>query len=133
MPKHTVNNPNPLAVGEKRFRLVVGWNRDMDVQVGIETDDQPDGQHHLVDHVYGGEAATIGAALRARLGLDELYDREGSQLDYDNADLGRMVLDAVTGSTPFGTSVWTHPDRQGINRMIRLLREARDQAYGKDA
>ena len=30
-------------------------------------------------------------------------------------------------------SIWSSLDREGINRLIRLLRKARDNAYGADA
>lgn len=129
MPKQKINHSTPAALDEKRFDLVVGWNRDMDVQVGIATADQPDGQHHLIDHVYGDPQtiATIGASVRKELTLGDGYVR------YTDEQIGRTVLDAVTGSTPFGESVWWHPSRQMINDLIRALRKARDAAFGTDA
>jgi hypothetical protein len=38
-------------------------------------------------------------------------------------------LDALSGAD----AVWIDFDREGINRLIRTLRKARDQAYGSDA
>ncbi len=33
---------------------------------------------------------------------------------------------------PLFNGVWGTFDREGINRLIRMLRHARDQAYGRD-
>lgn len=132
MPKQKIGHTTPDVEGFGRFDFVVGWNRDMSVQVGIETPDAGGagtGQRHLVDFIYGDQSTEIGKMLRERLQLDTA---EGAYPATDDV-LGRIILDCVTGSTPFGTSVWWHPDRQMINKLIRTLRLARDQAYGKDA
>lgn len=39
----------------------------------------------------------------------------------------------VSDSSPSFTGLWGTLDREGINRLIRVLRRARDSAYGADA
>ena len=146
MPKQKINHSTPAAVDETRFDLTVGWQRDCGVQVGIETVDNGDGQRHLVDYIYGSDETleSIGREVVRALGrnggksnaFDTVYAHQGHPNPTTDAAaqmVGRAVLDAVTGSTPFGTSVWWHPTRHMINALIRTLRKARDQAYGADA
>lgn len=135
----------------------VGWHRDLgSVQLGLETPvrmvggDQSSGQHHLVDHLYADRVEDIGQHL-IRL-LDSIgrnitddnadpVNRPEHNVELHPADLGRMVLDAVTGATPDGnpgghafTGWYTHlGERAEVNRLITLLRKARDAAFGKDA
>jgi hypothetical protein len=138
MPRETVHPSNPSSEHEP-FVLTVGWHRDMDVQVGVECRDRGDGQHHLIDQVYGGELETIGRLLFEKLRAElpaaflPLDFRDSGEEAHVMALVGRQVLDAVTGSTTFGTGVFVHPNRYQINQLILLLRKARDAAYGKDA
>lgn len=122
MPKETVyGDPND------RFALDVGWQADCDVQVGIRTVDGI----HLVDEFYGQESVLqkIGDAMR-NYALDE---KNQAALNVGGTTLGRVVLDIVTGSDYGMESLWWHPDRTRINKLIRLLRKARDAAFGADA
>ena len=141
MPRETIHTglPDP-------FVLTIGWERDAQVvQVGIRTADGDSagtpGQHHIIDEVYGDvpTRTRIGALLIDRLQADLPgfmnpvdFKSSDEQAEY-LADLGRMVLDSVTGSDPFGTSIWATMTRDGINRAVRLLRRARDAAFGADA
>jgi hypothetical protein len=138
MPKDIIMYPTPPSTGERRFDMVVGWQRECDVQVGIKTQPEPDGQHHLIDVIYGGHLRDIGEALSARIAKEHALDvyagyRNANAEGTLHAELGQMVLDAVTGSTPFGDGVYWHPSRSQINDLIRSLRKARDQAFGSDA
>lgn len=45
----------------------------------------------------------------------------------------QMCADAGEGMAKAGPAVDVHLDRAGINRLIRLLRKARDAAFGADA
>lgn len=134
MPREVIHAPTPT---HRPFRLVVGWNREPgDVQIGIETVEQEDGQRHLVDVVYGGETEAIGRTIMQRLRERDLV-KPTDFVDSDTeaafyAHVGRDALDAVTGSTPFGTSVWVDATRSCLNTLIRYARRARDAAYGKD-
>jgi hypothetical protein len=48
------------------------------------------------------------------------------------ADLKVETVEHPEGYPPF-RGVWGTYDRAGLNRLIRTLRRARDQAYGADA
>ncbi|WP_431881834.1 hypothetical protein [Micromonospora chalcea] len=63
------------------------------------------------------------------------------QLGIETHD-GRSIIDhlAVTdeqaaagGTPPAFNGLWGSLDRDGVNRLIRVLRRARDNAYGADA
>lgn len=71
----------------KLYDLMVGWQKDKYVQIGVETHD--------------------GGTLAHALGCD---------------------LD----EKPTFTGVWGTFDRDGLNRAIRMLRKARDEAFGRD-
>ena len=53
------------------------------------------------------------------------------QLLPEGATLTATTSSAVSG--PGFTGLWGSLDRAGINRLIRVLRRARDSAYGADA
>ena len=79
MPKETVYDESGM------YDVVVGWERDKHVQVGV----QAHNQQNLV-----------------------VVDGEAQPAKFE--------------------SLWGTFDRAGINRLIRSLRGARDQAYGRD-
>lgn len=135
MPKEVIRNGNPED--PQPFEMVVGWNRDMDVQVGIRirdprTSDEP---QTLLRVLYGDDLQRIGDAMR-QVALDM---RNQQLLNVGGVSLGEVVLDVVErNASPGGLepipmdSIWWHPTRHGINSLIRTLRKARDAAFGKD-
>lgn len=136
MPKERIFTPypqDPADPGFMPFQLEVGWQKDQDVQVGVVTHDG----RHLVDYIYADEEPKIGEALYGSLVEDGWLERRDFRTKEAEADffkqLGRLVLDCVTGSTPFGAGVYWHPTRKQINEAIPLMRKARDSAYGRDA
>lgn len=130
----------------------VGWQRDLGgVQVGLEVPSESDGVHHLVDHLYGADAtmerigehvATLinggsdGCVLDALHTLRTMPTRTTKEQAEDvrtaRRIIGRHVLDAVTGASEGYTGWYTHLDRGAVQRLIRLLRKARDAAWGAD-
>ena len=76
------------------YDVVVGWEADKYVQLGIETHS--------------------GRPIVQMLG-----DGDGDK---------PLPLEALADFT----GLWGTFDRAGINRLIRALRRARDQAYGRD-
>jgi len=50
------------------------------------------------------------------------------------SDETRRTIDQLTGNGTVAafTSLWGTLDREGCNRAIRVLRRARDQAFGRD-
>lgn len=122
MPKETIHDSTGT------YDVRVGW-QDGVVQVGVE---QAAG-FSLVTMLYGDEDARIKFANAAvRLVHDYDAAAQGSP-----AELGRALLDALEVSNPaIGsvgyTGVWSTLDRPSVNRLIRVCRNARDRAYGKD-
>lgn len=95
------------------------------------------GQHHFVDSIYGGEnqvrIAKIFCDKMDVLNLEHaapVFANEEAEERWLN-ELGRSILDSVTGSTP-AEGVWTWLTRAGSNRLIRLVRKGRDTTFGRD-
>lgn len=121
MPKETIHTSN--YPGDQSFDVKVGWTRNMDVQLGIaEADDRS------MWWVYGENyKEIIGAEIRKIM----VSDNESLTISEDR-QLGESLLnmlDTVCGSF---TSLWATMDRQEVNTLIRVLRRARDSAFGKD-
>ena len=112
MPRETISTP----VGP--YHVKVGWARDRDVQVGVEAEDE----RSLFWLLLGSHLAELGDQFR-RIGLVEHEDDEA---------LGRAVLNTIDMMTPLYRGVWSDLDREGCNDLIRVVRRARDQAYGRD-
>jgi hypothetical protein len=57
------------------------------------------------------------------------------QLGLETDDFPSLLnaLQANYDDSSKAKSIWASMDRDGINRLIRLLRKARDSAYGADA
>jgi len=111
-----------------------------DVGIGLELSRSVPGLG-FIDVLFGDvETQTeIGKILAERLQKDfgysstEFASNDG-EAEYMNR-LGRACLDAVTGSkvNEFNNSLWAWFDRPAVNRLIRLLRKARDTSFGPDA
>lgn len=124
----------------------VGWHKELgEVQIGLEYQDVADvpGSYAIVDALYG-DVPTQTQIARLLVGrimgsdadlLDRITSAENADQEADLMnELGRVILDCVTGSSVGGgyTSLWTDLDRAAINRLIRLARQARDAAFGRD-
>lgn len=121
MPKEAVHTDGP-------FHAIVGWAADRDVQVGVEGDEGRSvnwllyGPQHPNDDVLerlGRELLDVVACTDARC----------KPVDLGAAALN--ILDTLVGPPVCG--VHATLDRGGCNRLIRVLRRARDAAYGADA
>jgi hypothetical protein len=107
------------------FHVKVGWAPDQDVQLGIEGDDG----RSLFWLLFGQDPA-----VRDELGRRVAESMRGPAPDLDLGVLILNHLDTLDSPTGRGyQGIWTDLDRPGINRLIRLLRKARDSAYGADA
>lgn len=116
------------------FDMLVQWQVGDMVGIGIET---PDGKH-IVDALYGEDESMekIGHLFAEMLKKDRNIDahegyRNANALATIDMELGRMILDAVTGSEPYN-GIWTWFDRGSCNRLVRLVRKARDFVFGRD-
>jgi hypothetical protein len=85
------------------YDVNVGWSREKYVQIGLQTHDDVPIANHLIEKP---DAAGLVDSID-----DMIYQGQ---------------LAAFTG-------LWSTLDREGINRLIRVLRRARDQAFGADA
>jgi hypothetical protein len=116
MPKETVHDEAQM------YDVQVGWTRDRDVQIGVETSDKKSIANHLI---YPDVQKWIEAE-RAKFSEDRL----------NNKTVGKWLTDGEIGVAVLSaryTGLWSTLDREGCNQLIRLLRRARDQAFGADA
>lgn len=100
------------------FDATVGWG-DGTVQLGVEDADR----RALTWVLYGGVTNRIGEQVRKHGALE--FD--------DDEALGRSILNSIDVAGGVYSSLWATLDRDGINRLIRLLRKARDASFGSDA
>lgn len=125
---------------DDNIQAVVQHNKDLGmVGLGIEPSTS-ELSKHMIDQIYGSipTQTEIGKILWERLQEDKAifatislkFQSSDEETEFYN-DLGRCVLDAVTGSTS-ADGWWSWLDRSSVNRLIRLLRKARDESFGRD-
>lgn len=123
MPKETI----PSIPNSGNYDLKIGWQGGSQVQVGMENA----AGFSLVSTLYGDPEAL------SKIG-DRIADMFGvAHQDSDTAMRnGRRILDVIEASVtnPNGsyTGIWGALDRDGCNAAIRILRRARNSAYGAD-
>lgn len=123
MPRETIITSR--FPGDDNFNVKVGWNKDMNVQIGIS-----ESMDRSMWWVYGEKRKEeLGSeiekiVIEARQGFPEGFDR--------SEDIAKNVLnlfDTMLGSLD---SMWSTLSRKDINDLIRVLRRARDSAFGRD-
>jgi len=114
MPKESV----PVSDGES-FRVKIGWSEET-VQIGVENVEG----HSLLDTLYG-DIETLRAIGRN-------FSGEANHTLSD-VERGADIVEYIAGRKPEFTGVWSTLNRNQINYLIRLLRKARDRAFGADA
>ena len=122
MPKETIK----MSDNESIWDVKVGWTKDCEVQIGIENF-----EHKSLHWVFGVNAVEkIGEEIR------KISDEAQESARYDQGIMDSVIgtkvldmLDVVVGSYP---GIWATPSRHEINDLIRVLRRARDSAYGRD-
>ena len=57
----------------------------------------------------------------------------GWSREHGHVEIGLNAFDVSTQHGSHGTGMYATFDRAGLNRVIRSLRKARDQAFGSDA
>lgn len=102
------------------YEIRVGWSQDRDVQVGVCAPDD----RSILWILFKPEE--VGQMVRAQV-LET--DREG----YSDAALGQLLLNQLDVlSYNQYSGLWSSLERHDINRLIKILRKARDSAYGRD-
>lgn len=114
-----------IRVGMGAYDVQVGWTRDGEVQVGVENSEG----RSLFWQFGDSHITTIGSEIRKIL----VTENESLTISEDR-QLGEAVLNMLdTVCFPY-SGVWsTLIRRQEVNELIRVLRRARDSAFGKDA
>lgn len=122
MPKEVIKGYNGP------YDVRVGWTQNTGVQVGVVLEDG----RSLFWQLLGTNLAGLGATVR------DVVETHNKTKDGDR-ELGEKILnwlDCVDGPVEEGRSgysgVWADVDREAINRLIRILRRARDAAFGRD-
>lgn len=122
-----------ITATSEPFHVKVGWSPvGHDVQVGVEADPlfppgSPLPSPSLFQALLCDEETTRRLGVAARSLPDFTHPDEAGDKSLGRAILG--LLDDVTGGY---RGVWSHLDRQGCNNLIRVLRRARDAAFGRD-
>jgi len=147
MPRETITGTGRDVDG---FVVQVGWaSTHNDVQLGIETSDG----RSLVTQLYGSAQQLERIGKRAVAAgwrtmsltpdLEGLNPEQARALAETYREIGREVLNAVQDGPDPATreearptygyeNAWTHLDRSGVNRLVKVLRRARDAAFGAD-
>lgn len=122
--------PREMVHSEGPYHPEVGWSRDSYVQLGVATEDG----RSLVWQLYGEPMTLerVGQSANALLRKVSSGSPSDPPVQLSDQDVGKLVLDALDTVEVF-TSIWSGLDRQDCNRLIRLIRKARDQAFGADA
>lgn len=116
MPRETVRDQSGL------YDIQVGWGDGSDVQVGIESRSV----RSLIDQF--GVLEALQAAFDA--GRSTAPDDDGKAQSIEGA-LAELLR--IQDSLPQFTGLWGSFSRHDCNRLVELVRRARDKSYGKDA
>lgn len=136
----------------EQYEIQVGWAADRDVQVGLELHDAREdlpGYEALIDfrsllwQLFGDRENLIrfGVAMRnwtapvmSQAQIDQVARGEVAQLTADAdlyCDIAIDVLMLLQDDWK-PTGIWTTLTREDCNQLIKVLRRARDNAYGRD-
>lgn len=117
MPKETIKSDTGP------YDVRIGWDRFGSVQVGVEGNEG----RSLLWLLYGD--------LQQRTELGKIVD-ELAAIGLKDEELGAELLNRLDLLSGFGdrgyVGVWSDLNRNGCNRVIKLIRKARDASFGKD-
>lgn len=126
MPKEMIGTPTP----NEPFELRVGWQRDMDVQVGVEHG----GGRSMFWQLLEPYKSSIGREMVALVDDAKIPSEGWTEADYEEAyaKLAEGLLNVLDTQTGAYQGIWAQLDRKGCNDLIRVVRRARDAAFGQD-
>lgn len=117
MPKEVVLG-KPINGVDSPQHVRVGWGNG-DVQVGVE----PHGGRSIFWHLLNPTELAVEM-------VEVLHGYEGKPLAIQR--MGEDILNTLDTLTDQYDGLHVDMDREDINRLIKLLRKARDAAYGRD-
>lgn len=136
MPKEIVYSAGavegPAEDTRNGYHVKVGWTAEREVQIGIEANEGRSLFWTLLgcasNDAQDEGVRRVGAWLRAAI-----EETSTPVLELDDRQIARLVLNTLDGAAngQYG-GVWVDIDRRGCNRLIGLIRKARDMAYGRD-
>lgn len=135
MPREIVESTDVRHGEEAPFGVQVGWSRDGEyVQVASVTHRQRSIWWQLLAPADDSDTENQRLTALGQLvhtAIREAPQDAGMPGPYD-ADIGRTLLNLL--DTTYGPmdGLYVSLDRTRINRLIKLLRKARDAAYGRD-
>lgn len=112
------------------FVVRVGWTPEKSVEVATTTRGRS-----IAQVLYGGSQdhlLQLGSKVRSLLDEEE----PGRSAQDSDIALGDEILTYLTERHGTGhpyDGLFVHLDRRGCNRLIKMLRKARDAAYERDA
>lgn len=123
------------STDQEFFDIILQHNPDqMSVGVGLVTDENG---ANFIESLYAGSEMPmkIGKAF-FKVRREDFEDHIEFQDRLEEANfytvLGRDILDAIAEASQDKNGVFTWLDRPATNRLIRLLRKARDESFGRD-
>lgn len=137
MPYEVIQYPN-TSPNDSGTEITVHWSKESHVQLEVV--------RHIWGHVCpnGCDGINTGCSECPRGTVDEFHKGKdlGAPVIVGTVLTAERTAPAVTDGDPeqmpvasdLPAQIWTQIlTRQEINKMIRVLRRARDQAYGEDA
>lgn len=129
MPKERINSSTPNS---NELEVIVGWSPDRDVQVGVEFPSTT-----VATALYGNaeNVTRIGTALSEALIFGgwippKLKEFDSPDENYPEYWIGTKIINLLDDDAYKG--LWSLLSREDCNRLIKVVRRARDQAYGRD-
>lgn len=122
MPRETIHTSR--QPGDNSFDVKVGWIRDFDVQIGISEADDRSMWWVFTE----GRKDIIGAKL-IEIVSKRIICEDINEEYVKVAEDALNMFDVECGTFD---SLWATMSRQEVNQLIRVLRRARDSAFGKD-
>lgn len=118
MPRETIKTK------DHNFDIKVGWSKDHDVQVGVS-----EAEDRSLWWVYGNKYTdVIGAEVIKIVKIRTLCEDKADE----NRRVGEDVLNLLDATCGAFYELWATMDRNEINQLIKVLRRARDSAFGRD-
>lgn len=106
------------------FEVRVGWTRDCDVQIGVVEAEE----RSLFWVLCENQIEMIGAEVR-RIVAEA---NEPGTKPLGDTQIGENLLNMLDTTCFPNSGVWSTLQRNDVNQLVRILRRARDSAFGKD-